>query len=73
VPKLLQCSRPVRANRFLRRIHVVPVPTTAMLIAIVPHLLYMGPVAGLIAVLSWNMGNRILIRSMACCSWVCCP
>jgi hypothetical protein len=50
----------VRVDRFLRRLDVVPVPTTAMLIAMVPHLLYMGPVAGFIALLFWNMGNRIL-------------
>src|SRR5471032_723799 len=47
-------------NVLLFVLHVVPVPTTAMLIAIVPHLLYMGPVAGFVAILFWNMGNRIL-------------
>ena len=41
-------------------LHIVPVPTAAMLIAVVPHLLYMGPVAGFIAILFWYMGNRIL-------------
>jgi len=39
---------------------VVPVPTTATLVSIAPHLLYMGPVAGFVAILCWNMGNKIL-------------
>jgi len=47
-------------NLLLFALHVVPVPTAATLIAILPHLLYMGPVAGFIAILFWNMGNRIL-------------
>jgi drug/metabolite transporter (DMT)-like permease len=47
-------------NLLLFALHVVPVPSAAMLIDIVPHLLYMGPVAGFAAILSWNMGNRIL-------------
>jgi len=47
-------------NLLLFALHVVPVPSTAALSAIVPHLLYMGPITGFIAVLCWNVGNKIL-------------
>jgi len=47
-------------NLLMFALHVVPVPSAASLIAIVPHLLYMGPIAGFIAILCWNMGNKIL-------------
>ncbi|MFL9866495.1 DMT family transporter [Paraburkholderia fungorum] len=47
-------------NVLLFALHVVPVPSAGALRAIVPHLLYMGPIAGFIAILFWNMGNRIL-------------
>ncbi|WP_254074104.1 DMT family transporter [Burkholderia sp. S171] len=57
---LLGLTTIIGLNVLLFALHVVPVPSTAMLIAIIPHLLYMGPVAGFIAILFWNMGNRIL-------------
>ncbi|CAE6750790.1 hypothetical protein R75461_02912 [Paraburkholderia nemoris] len=47
-------------NVVLVALHVVPVPSATALHAIVPHLLYMGPIAGFIAILFWNMGNKIL-------------
>ena len=47
-------------NVLLFALHVVPVPSAGALHAIVPHLLYMGPIAGFLAILFWNMGNRIL-------------
>ncbi|WP_230413134.1 DMT family transporter [Paraburkholderia antibiotica] len=47
-------------NILLFALHVVPVPSSAALRSIVPHLLYMGPIAGFCAILFWNMGNRIL-------------
>ncbi|RAS21079.1 DMT family transporter [Paraburkholderia bryophila] len=47
-------------NALLFALRVVPVPTGGQLWAIAPHLLYMGPVAGFVAILFWNMGNRIL-------------
>ncbi|MFM0736022.1 DMT family transporter [Paraburkholderia xenovorans] len=50
----------VGVNVLLIALHVVAMPSSAALRAIVPHLLYMGPVAGFIAILFWNMGNRIL-------------
>ena len=40
--------------------HVIAVPNWSDLLAIVPHLLYMGPVAGFVGILCWNLGNRIL-------------
>jgi drug/metabolite transporter (DMT)-like permease len=39
---------------------IEPVPSRADLIAIAPDLLYMGPIAGFIAVLMWITGNKIL-------------
>ncbi|WP_144114290.1 DMT family transporter [Paraburkholderia sp. BCC1886] len=47
-------------NVVLFALHLVPVPSTTQLWAVAPHLLYMGPVAGFIAILFWNLGNRIL-------------
>ncbi|CAD6553871.1 DMT family transporter [Paraburkholderia metrosideri] len=47
-------------NALLFALHVVPVPTAAQLWAIAPHLSYMGPIAGFVAILFWNLGNRIL-------------
>lgn len=47
-------------NALLFALGVVPVPSASQLAAIAPHLLYMGPVAGFVAILLWNMGNRIL-------------
>ncbi|MFT4506013.1 DMT family transporter [Caballeronia sp. 15711] len=47
-------------NILLFALRVVPVPSAAQLWAITPHLLYMGPVAGFVAILFWNLGNRIL-------------
>jgi len=45
---------------FLVGTGTVSVPSTASIITIVPHLLYMALVAGLVAVLCWNVGNRII-------------
>jgi drug/metabolite transporter (DMT)-like permease len=50
----------VGVNALLFALGAVPVPSVAQLVAIAPHLLYMGPVAGFAAILLWNMGNRIL-------------
>ena len=44
----------------LLAIGAVPVPSQADLIAILPDLLYMGPIAGFAAVLLWMTGNKIL-------------
>lgn len=50
----------VAVNLLLFVAHVVPVPSAAALLAIVPHLLYMGLIAGFLGILCWNLGNRIL-------------
>lgn len=50
----------VSINGVLLARHVIPVPGKADLLAILPHLLYMGPVAGFVGILCWNLGNRIL-------------
>lgn len=39
---------------------IEPLPSRADLVAILPDLLYMGPVAGFVAVLMWVTGNKIL-------------
>jgi drug/metabolite transporter (DMT)-like permease len=50
----------VTINVILFARHVIAVPSTSDLLAIAPHLLYMGPVAGFVGILCWNLGNRIL-------------
>jgi drug/metabolite transporter (DMT)-like permease len=50
----------VGLNVMLCALHVIQAPTTERLLSIAPHLLYMGPVAGFVAILFWNKGNRIL-------------
>lgn len=45
---------------FLMVTKFIPVPDIASVIAVTPHLLYMALVAGLMAVLFWNIGNRII-------------
>jgi drug/metabolite transporter (DMT)-like permease len=39
---------------------LVPVPSVSNVISITPHLLYAALVAGLLAVLLWNIGNKII-------------
>ena len=50
----------VGINVALYLTHRVAVPERSQMLAIVPHLLYMGLIAGFVAVLCWNVGNRIL-------------
>lgn len=50
----------ITINVVLFALHAIAVPSISDLAAIIPHLLYMGPIAGFIGVLCWNMGNRIL-------------
>lgn len=38
----------------------ITLPSTATLLSIAPHLLYMAFIAGAVGVLSWNLGNRTL-------------
>jgi len=38
----------------------ISVPSTAAIVSVFPHLLYMSLVAGFIGVLCWNMGNKII-------------
>ena len=37
-----------------------PVPPADVVVSILPHLAYMAFCAGFVAVLSWNVGNKIL-------------
>jgi len=39
---------------------IITVPDAAAVTAVIPHLLYMALIAGLMAVLCWNIGNRIV-------------
>ncbi|AWD10189.1 DMT family transporter [Salmonella enterica] len=50
----------VLIDLFLVGSGAISVPSAASIITIVPHLLYMALVAGLVAVLCWNVGNRII-------------
>jgi drug/metabolite transporter (DMT)-like permease len=50
----------VGVNLLSCTLKVVPARSTSQIEAVLPHLLYMGPVAGFAAILLWNMGNRIL-------------
>lgn len=50
----------VLIDLFLVGSGAISVPSAASIITIVPHLFYMGLVAGLVAVLCWNVGNRII-------------
>ncbi|VVE34494.1 transporter [Pandoraea horticolens] len=47
-------------NVMLIAAHAIPAPTISTLREIVPHLAYMGPIAGFLAILFWISGNRIL-------------
>jgi drug/metabolite transporter (DMT)-like permease len=50
----------VIVNVLLVATHAIAAPTPAALWTIAPHLLYMGPVAGFVAILCWISGNRML-------------
>ncbi|WP_159990552.1 DMT family transporter [Pelistega ratti] len=50
----------ISIDLFLMATHSVQVPSFTSVVAVIPHLLYMAFIAGLVAVLCWNMGNRIL-------------
>lgn len=50
----------VSVNVLLVATHAIAIPTLAALWTIVPHLIYMGPIAGFAAILCWISGNRIL-------------
>ena len=50
----------VGVNAILITTHAIPAPTISTLREIAPHLAYMGPIAGFLAILFWISGNRIL-------------
>jgi len=50
----------IAINAALFATHAIPVPRAADLIFIVPHVLYMGLIAGVVGVLCWNIGNKML-------------
>lgn len=56
----LGLSTVLAINLALLASHTIPVPRASDLRAIVPHLIYMGLIAGFMGVLCWNLGNRIL-------------
>lgn len=50
----------VTINAALFATHAIAVPSADDLVFIVPHVLYMGLIAGMVGVLCWNIGNRLL-------------
>lgn len=44
----------------LMGINIIAVPSLSSIFSVVPHLLYMSLIAGLMAVLFWNIGNKII-------------
>lgn len=52
-------------NAVLIMTHIVQIPDSATILSISPSLIYMALIAGFIAVLSWNFGNKILGSSNA--------
>ena len=47
-------------NLSLRLTGVVPAPSTEAVLRVTPHLAYMILIAGVLAVLCWNVGNKIV-------------
>lgn len=47
-------------NAGLFAVNAIAVPSAADLVFIVPHVLYMGLIAGMVGVLCWNIGNKLL-------------
>ncbi|WP_149808481.1 EamA family transporter, partial [Salmonella enterica] len=60
MPTLLGLISVVLIDLFLVGSGAISVSCAASIITLVPHLLYMALVAGLVAVLCWNVGNRII-------------
>lgn len=50
----------VAINAALFATHAIAVPSIDDLVFIVPHVLYMGLIAGMVGVLCWNIGNKLL-------------
>ncbi|WP_414447857.1 DMT family transporter [Burkholderia sp. 22PA0099] len=50
----------ISVNVLLVVTHAVAAPTLTAWWTITPHLIYMGPIAGFVAILCWISGNRIL-------------
>ena len=57
---LLGLTSVLALNAFFYAINLVPVPTAAAIGSVLPHLAYMAFGAGVVGVLCWNIGNRIL-------------
>lgn len=47
-------------NIFLFSLNIISIPIFSTIISITPHIFYMAFIAGVIGVLFWNMGNKIL-------------
>lgn len=57
---LLGMTSVVVTDLLLMGTGLITVPDAAAVTAVIPHLLYMALIAGLMAVLCWNIGNRII-------------
>lgn len=57
---ILGMSSVITIDLFLITNKIVAIPTLDSIVTVIPHLIYMALVAGLIAVLCWNVGNKII-------------
>ena len=57
---LLGMTSVVAIDLLLMGTGLITVPDAAAVTTVIPHLLYMALIAGLMAVLCWNIGNRII-------------
>lgn len=60
ITTLLGLTSIFAVNAVLMAVGYIPMPGWSDVAPVVPHLIYMALVAGLLGVLSWNMGNKIL-------------
>lgn len=60
VTTLLGLTSIFAINAVLTAVGYIALPSASLILSIAPHLVYMALIAGLLGVLSWNMGNKIL-------------
>ncbi len=60
ITTLLGLTSIFAVNVVLMAVGYIPMPGWSDVAPVMPHLIYMALVAGLLGVLSWNMGNKIL-------------
>lgn len=60
ITTLLGMSSILFVNYILIMSGVIGVPSLSAVISVTPHLLYMSLIAGMVAVLAWNIGNKLI-------------